>query len=163
MRFILLLGPALLAGTPVDELVSALDDESIEVREKAAAGLVALGEPALPALRSALEKTRDAETRGRIEDVLHRLETGRRRREFRGGEAAGGLCAALRLREEDPSTLRVQVEFMNVGEERRSFAPIRWWNLRVPGDGFVSNLSEALLEVKSLSGQPIPEPRRRRL
>ena len=147
----------------VRERVAALDDDSIETREKAASDLLAVGEPAVPALRAALESPQGAETRARIADILHRLDAGRRRREFKGGEIVSGLGAALRLRRDGPFTLVIQAEIMNVTEKARPLYPIRWWDLSVPGDRFVSNLSEGLLEVTPLSGQVLKDPKRRRL
>ena len=147
----------------VRELLPALEDDSIERREKAVAGLLDLGERAAPALRAALEAVTSPEARGRIGDVLRRLDAGRRRKEFRGGEVQKGLAAAVRIVDADPSTILVQVEVMNVGEDDAAFAPIQWWNLQLPHARFVSNLSEGLLEIRQLSGEPCGEPLRARL
>jgi len=170
MKPLALLSWALLAASsPGDEehqvrkLLPALEDDSVERRDKAAAGLFALGEPAVPALRAALETSLSPEARARIGDVLHRLEAARLRRDSKGGEVQDGLCATLRLLEEGPSGLMLQVEVMNVSEKARPFIPIKWWNLRLPGDVFLSNLSEATIEVKPLSGQSLQPPRRGRL
>ena len=166
MKSCVLLLSALLAQDSdhrVRELVAALDDDSIETREKASSNLLAAGEAAIPALRAALESPQGAETKGRIADLLQRLDAGRCRREFQGGEIANGLCAALRLREDGPSALVVQVEIMNVGGETRPICPIRWWDLDLPADRFVSNLSLGRLSVTPLSGQAPQNPKRRRL
>jgi hypothetical protein len=152
---------ALLALSPpgdenvkVQELVLALEDDSIECREKAAAGLLDLGPGALPALRAALEASPGPEAQARIGDVLHRLERTLRRREFRGGEVQGGLGAAVRIVQPDPAVFVVQIEFMNVGDASRPFFPVRWWSLILPQGRFATNLAEGVLEIRQLSGEP---------
>jgi len=58
----------------VDRLIAELDDDQFAVREKAAAELLKLSEPARPALKKALEETSSAEQSQRIKDVLAKLK-----------------------------------------------------------------------------------------
>jgi hypothetical protein len=147
----------------LQERVQALEDDSIEHREKAAADLLALGPAALPALRAALEISSAPEARARIEDILHRLEESRRRREFRGGEIQEGLGAAVRIVQTDPAVFVVQVEIMNVDDAGRPFFPVQWWSLMLPRERFATNLAEGVLMVQQLSGPPLGEVQRDRL
>jgi WD40 repeat protein len=57
----------------VRPLLPGLDDDSFDVRERATADLAKLGPPAEPALREALEASRSAEVRRRLEDVLKEI------------------------------------------------------------------------------------------
>src|SRR5262249_42286685 len=54
--------------------IADLDDDSFDVREKAAAELGRLGELARPALEEALKKERSAEVRRRVGDLLDHLK-----------------------------------------------------------------------------------------
>jgi hypothetical protein len=77
-----LVGPALLlaAAKPSDEsgdpavasLIEQLGDAKFAKREEAARALFALGRPAIPQLRAALEQTRSAEVRRRLGQILER-------------------------------------------------------------------------------------------
>jgi hypothetical protein len=57
------------------QLIKDLGSDTSEVREKALAGLQALGNGAAPALRQALEKDPPPEVRHRLEEVLSRPES----------------------------------------------------------------------------------------
>ena len=98
-------GPALVEffrrRTPTDRdrdraaaLIRRLSDETFAVRQKAAEGLVALGPPALPQLRGALDHA-DEEVRQRAEECLRAIEPSPR-----GALAA---AAARRLRAARPA------------------------------------------------------------
>lgn len=58
----------------IDEILSRLSDDSVEVRDGALKDLVALGPPALPLLQALLEKL-EAEARGRVQEACRRIET----------------------------------------------------------------------------------------
>lgn len=158
-----LLSCVIAAGPGPDELVAALEDDSIERREQAAADLLALGPEALPELRAALDTASDPESRARLGDLVHRLGAGKRQREFQGGEIQGGFRAALRKVDSDPSTLRIEIEIRNVGEGVATFVPVRMWNLLLPWERFGSNLSEGTLTIRQRSGDSCGQPATGRL
>jgi hypothetical protein len=58
----------------IAKLIADLDDDDFEVREKASAGLRILDKAAESAMRQALEKTKSAEVRNRLEKLLERLD-----------------------------------------------------------------------------------------
>jgi hypothetical protein len=57
----------------LDRWLRDLDDDRFEVRERASAALVRLGEAALPAARKTLAESPSAEVRRRLQDVVERL------------------------------------------------------------------------------------------
>ncbi len=58
----------------VEELVKNLGDDEYKVRKKATEELTGIGEPAIPALKKALKKTKDPEVKERIEKILKELK-----------------------------------------------------------------------------------------
>jgi WD40 repeat protein len=62
------------AGPSVRQWIADLDDDSFIVREKASAGLEALGEPAVPALQKVLATEPTQEVQARIKMVLKRIK-----------------------------------------------------------------------------------------
>src|SRR5262245_18915275 len=100
----------------VGELLRALGDDSVEVREAASGDLVRLGEAAQAPLEKARKGASDPEVAARIDDVLQQIFRDARRRDFAGGAPVDGLSASLRTRE-DPlkGELKLTVEVMNVG------------------------------------------------
>jgi hypothetical protein len=57
----------------IDEVLSRLNDDAVEVRDAALKELVGLGPPALPLLQARLEKL-EAETKGRVQEACRRIE-----------------------------------------------------------------------------------------
>ena len=138
----------------VREGVAKLADDSIEARENAQAELVALGEPALSELKQALSKTSNSEARGRIQSVINRIETAKRRREFKGGKPVNGLGALLEGKpdtDSDEFILRVQI--VNLGTEPRDMVLIRGWDSSLPDNSYSSSSSEARVTIRQLSGE----------
>jgi hypothetical protein len=68
------LQPAALDEKRVARLIADLDADDFAAREKATDDLAKLGAPAGPALRKALEETRSAEARRRLELLLEKLK-----------------------------------------------------------------------------------------
>jgi dipeptidyl aminopeptidase/acylaminoacyl peptidase len=64
--------PAKLARVP--QLVASLDEAGFKERERAAKEIEALGEPAAPALRKALEEATSEESKRRLQQLLSRVE-----------------------------------------------------------------------------------------
>lgn len=142
------------ADSRVPGLVVQLNDDSVEIREGASAELVALGEPALPALKQALLGAVNEEVRGRIKDVLDRISSDVRRRAFKGGTPVDGLAASLEARrEKDSKEFVLKIQIMNVGHQARNLVLIQRWNTRLPETSRSSSGSEAAVEVEQLSGE----------
>lgn len=138
------------SGGKVSGLVSLLDDDAIEMREKATEELLRIGKPAIPDLILSRDTTRSEEVRARIKSILSKLEESRPRASQEGAPL-GGLSLALRVQAGDSTGLLMEAEFTNVSPEPRQFFPVRLLNMQVPAEGFVSNLSEGTLEVKPTS------------
>jgi regulator of sirC expression with transglutaminase-like and TPR domain len=66
----------------LDLLIRQLDDDSFEVRRRAQRELIALGEPALPAIRAVFD-SRSAEVRSRVREIARQIEHERLLKEFR--------------------------------------------------------------------------------
>jgi Tol biopolymer transport system component len=62
--------------TKVDQLIKDLDDDRYAVREKASEELGQIGDPALPALRKALEGKPSLEMRMRVNRLIEAIESG---------------------------------------------------------------------------------------
>jgi hypothetical protein len=136
------------------ELLAQFQDDSIEVREKAGREMVALGEPALPALKNALDGETNAEVRARIRDVVVRIEAEKRRREFKGGTPVNGLAASLEgTLNPEKTEFRLKVQFMNVGTQPVEFALITGWNRRLPNFSSSSSGAEACVTIRQLTGE----------
>jgi hypothetical protein len=142
-------------GADLEGLLATLDDDQIERREAAQAQLVALGRPAVPALQAAFAAPMSSEARLRLGEVLHGLLPRDPTDSWTGGEVQGDLSAAVRVSGQDSSGIVLEVEIRNVGRAPAGFVPIRWWNLSLPTESFVSNLSEGRMEVRPISG-PYP-------
>jgi len=138
----------------VAELISALEDDSIEVRDAAESDLVRLGEAARAPLERARREASIVEVSARIDDILTRIELDRRRRGFAGGAAVGGLSAGLRVREDKlKSKLRLTLEVMNVEPASRDLALVDTWNSRLPGVSSTSSAAQAGFVVLQISGE----------
>src|ERR1051325_11148315 len=85
----------------VASLVAQLDDDAAEVRERATAELLKIGKEGVPDMRGALEGSRSAETKARIEQLLQVLHRPQRKE---GGATIAGLCAALRVKSADATS-----------------------------------------------------------
>jgi len=158
-RFLILLAlPAALEAqeTPaaVEGLLRALDDDSIEVRQKATEELERLGEEARPALVRRRSEAFSLEVRSRIGEILGRLDTAKRLKEFKGGKPVCGFSARLEVKEDpEDGTVLFKAEFMNVGPAAAGFVPIQSWNTSLPGSSSSSSHSRAQLRVKALDGE----------
>ncbi len=79
-RILLVLPLALLGFTQddlarrVNDLVPRLGNDDVETRQKATAGLRALGRPSLPILRDLFKSETDPEIKARIEELIHGYE-----------------------------------------------------------------------------------------
>ena len=136
------------------ELILQFQDDSIEVREKAARELIALGEPVLPALKEALPVEANVEVRARIRDVVARIESEKRRREFKGGTPVNGLAALLEgSLNPEKTEFRLKAQFMNVGTRPVEFALIKGWNSRLPNFSSSSSGAEACVTIRQLTGE----------
>src|SRR5258706_14143354 len=74
-----LVGLLLIQEPDIDALLKQLSDETIEVREKAAASLVAMGDKAEARIRNALKKAKPG-LKARFETILSLIERERRKR-----------------------------------------------------------------------------------
>ncbi len=141
-------------GNSVGESIARLRDGSIDVREAATRDLATRGESALPDLREALTKELDPEVRGRIELLLCRISTEKRRREFKGGEPVGGLVARLQaIPDKASAEITFTLEIMNVMDHAARFVPIERWDLSLPNRGTSQPDAEACLHVRQLTGE----------
>jgi hypothetical protein len=141
------------------ELVQALGDDSIEVREKASEELSSLGESAILPLREASRTTPSPEVRARIGEVLSRIDQEKRRRDYRGGTPVGGLGATLRWAQGEPGGAAVlELEIVNLAREDRPFFAAESWDTSWPDETEGSTASEGALRVRRRDGQ---EPRSR--
>jgi hypothetical protein len=143
-----------LQGDRVAELLAALGNDSIQVREEAASRLVRLGTAVEPALEKARRETADPEVAARVGDVLVRIHREVRLRGFSGGAAVDGLSACLKSREDrQKGVLRLTLEVMNVGTGARDLALVDTWNSRLPGKIDSSSAAQAGLAVLQISGE----------
>lgn len=141
------------ADTRVQDILSRFRDDSVEVRERAAEDLLALGEKVEPALRLALLEPRDEESRGRIQAVLDRFAADRRRRDFKGGKPVDGLAASLEAQKVDGSeeySLRIRI--MNIGLQPRPLVLINHWSTSYPRLFDSSSGAEATARIEQLTG-----------
>lgn len=134
-------------------LQDPLTADDIEARETAALHLLRGGEGALPGLRSRLAEAQDPELRARLKDVVGRLETDIRRRDFGGGNEVGGLRARLRpLEKPVDGRLPYRLEIMNVDAAARPLLPPMVLNRSLPGWSASRSSAHGMLTVKRLSG-----------
>lgn len=142
------------------ELIERLDDESIEVREQAAEALIRWGEASRAPVHEAIARTQNAEVRGRLNDVLRKLDAGKRRREFRGGNVVRGIGARLEVaRDMEGEDFIVTVEITNLGPDRQTIEPMGAWNKYLPGEFHDVSNARAGITISQLSGDP-PEGRK---
>jgi hypothetical protein len=138
---------------PIPELLRALGDDAVEVREKASAELFALGEPARSALEKAGRDATSAEIRGRLQDVLRRLDADKRRREFKGGKVLDDLGARLTItQDKEARLLIVSFEVMNLGAIDKKLVPLRDWNLHLPHYSNSYSGAEGEIRIEQLKG-----------
>lgn len=136
------------------ELLLRFQDDSIEVREKAGAELFALGEAVLQSLKEALPGETNAEVRGRIRGVVDRIETDKRRREFKSGKAVNGLAASLEGSLNSEATeFALTVRVMNLNAQPAGLVLIDRWNSRFPNRSSSSSGSEAAVVIRQLTGE----------
>ena len=153
-----LLALTLLAGAlpaqddGLQSLIRRLDDESIEVRDKASQELVLKGEPALPALEKVMAEAGSEETRARLKAVIEDIRRDLRRRKFEGGNEVNGLKASLKVARVPKSPeIIVTVEIMNVSKAPAEAVPIQDWDLNLPAETSSSTSAHAAITVRSLS------------
>jgi hypothetical protein len=140
MRTALVVAFLLPQDDPAARLLRELDDDAIEVRDRAAAELVKMGGKALEPLRKA--KSESEEVKARIAELIGRIERDLRRATFKGGEPANGLSAALRPAEKDRETWKageavvLTLEVMNLESRPADFVPIQAWDRDMPEISF---------------------------
>ena len=123
----------LLAWKTPAELVRDLSDDSIQVRERAAAELYRQGEDVRGALIDARDRGRDSETRARAKEVLRRLDADERIRWFGGSNRVAGFAASLRSdRFFGSGPFHVTIEVMNVGPKDLEFPGLATWDADLP-------------------------------
>lgn len=150
----ILLGLLLLqAEPPLSGLVERLGDDAIDVREKATAEILALGEGHRPALEKALKEATAPEIAARLRAILGKFDTDRRRREFKGGTIVEDLGATLTCTyDADLRQLSVTLELTNLGTTDRPVVAIDSWDVSLPRTSSSSSSSEAQITVKQLTG-----------
>jgi hypothetical protein len=154
-RLVLLLSAAGAVGAQdpaptLPDFIKDLNDDSIEVRERASGELIRHGEGVMEALQKELLKAPGPEVRLRIGDILARLRKEKRRKEFKGGDIVVGLCALLREEKGDGSVVLI-CEIMNVDTVARPFVPIEAWDYRFPSASMSSNMAQGRIIVERIS------------
>jgi hypothetical protein len=144
-----LLGTLLLGWEDPSLLLRDLSDDSITVRERAAAELHRRGEVLRGFLMDALGSAGDLETRERLLGILRRLDAEERIRDFGGGNRAGGFGASLRSDGFFGSgPFRLQLDIMNLGANDRELPGIASWEQDLPDQELRLNGAQARIQVK---------------
>lgn len=148
-----LLAALLLDWSGPAELVRDLGDDSIAVRERAAAELYRRGRALRPDLTDALEAASDPEVRARLATILARLDTDERIRWFGGTNRVRGFGASLRSdRWYGSGPFRLTLEIMNVSGRDQVFPGIGTWDLETPDQESRSGGAEAKIVVRKFIG-----------
>jgi len=143
-----------LQDDPLPRLVERLGDDVAEVREKATAELLNLGETRRSAMEKALKEATVPEVACRLRAVLGKFDASRRRREFKGGPIVDDLGATLSCAyDADTRRLTVSLEVTNLGTTDRNIVAITSWNLSLPGLISSSSSSEGKIQVRQLTGR----------
>jgi len=152
MTILPILAAWLLWREPV-ELLRDLSDESIQIRERASAELHRRGEELRDLLVKSRDRTADVETRGRLNDLLRRLDADERIRRFGGANRVAGFAASLRSDLWFGSgPFRLTLEVMNVGGGTQEFPGIAAWDVELPDQDLRGQGSEGRLSVKRFIG-----------
>lgn len=133
------------------ELLRALEDPEIDVRQAAVAELHRRGEELWDALVDARRNATDLEVRGRLDELLRRLRTEARIRRFQGGAPVEDLALSLKSeRFHGSGPFRLTLEVMNVGSSERTFPGVGAWDVDAPGHEIRAHGAEARLTVKNV-------------
>jgi hypothetical protein len=136
-------------------LLCRLSDDSIVVREGAAAELYRRGEDLRGFLVDAREAAADPEVRERLLGILRRLDAAGRIRDFGGGNRVGGFGASLRSdRFFGSGPFRLQLEIMNLGASEQELPPIATWEQDLPDQEVRSTGAQARVQVKKFISTP---------
>lgn len=143
----------LLLLTDPRELLRALEDPEIDVRQAAAAELARRGEELRDALIDARRNATDLEVRGRLDDLLLRVRTEARIRGFQGGAPVEDLALSLKSdRFHGDGSFRLTLEVMNVGSSERTFPGLGAWDVDAPDYESRAHGAEAKLLIRKLFG-----------
>lgn len=144
---------ALQAEPPVSTLIERLGDDAIDVREKATADLLSLGEAQRPAIEKALKESTVPEVAARLRAILAKFDMDRRRREFKGGTIVEDLGATMTCTyDADLRQLSVTLELTNLGTTDRPIVAVDSWDVALPRNSSSSSSSEAQVQVTQLTG-----------
>lgn len=145
---LLIAGLLLTWKTPAD-LVRDLSDDSIQIRERAAAELYRQGEEVRGVLIDARDRGADSETRARAKDILRRLDADDRIRWFGGSNRVAGFAASLRAdRFFGSGPFRITVEIMNVGTKDQEFPGLALWDSELPDRELRQTGADARITVR---------------
>jgi len=144
-----LLGTLLLGWEDPSILLRSLSDDSIAVRERAAAELYRRGEELRGFLIDARESAAELEVRERLLGILRRLDADERIRDFGGGNRVGAFGASLRSdRFFGSGPFRLQLDIMNLGALDRDLPGIASWEQDLPDQDLRLTGAQARIQVK---------------
>ena len=148
-----LLAALLLDWSDPADLVRDLAQDSIAVRERAAAELYRRGEELRPFLMDACDTATDPEIQARLNGVLRSLDADARIRGFGGSNRVCGFAAQLRSdRWYGSGPFRFTLEIMNVGPRAQLFPGIGSWDAEMPDQDLRTTGSEAKILVRKFIG-----------
>ena len=149
MDICLLVAGLLLAWKTPADLVRDLSDDSIQIRERAAAELYRQGEDVRGVLIDARDRGADSETRARAGTILRRLDAEDRIRWFGGSNRVAGFAASLRTdRFFGSGPFRITVEIMNVGTKDLEFPGLALWDADLPDQELRQTGADARITVR---------------
>jgi hypothetical protein len=152
---LVLLGTLLLGSEEPTTLLRQLSNDSIAVRERAAAELYRRGEELRGFLLDAREAATDLEVRERLQGILRRLDVDDRIRCFGGGNRVGGFGASLRSdRFFGAGPFRLELEIMNLGPAEQELPGIAAWEQDFPDEEVRSTGAQARVQVKKFISLP---------
>lgn len=140
----------------IDRLITRLDADEFDAREAATRELIAIGEPAIEALRKAAQSS-SPEVQVRAKRAIAEIEAEIRRREFPGGDPVAGFRAAIRIAREKPEfaaneKIEFEFEIRNVDSAACRLTAIRVIEAHVPGRADTFSMSHARIVIKQMSG-----------
>jgi hypothetical protein len=150
-----LLGTLLLGWVDPSSLLRDLSDDSIAVRERAAAELYRRGEDLRGFLVDSREAAADLEVRERLQGILRRLDADERIRDFGGGNRVGGFGASLRSdRFFGSGPFRLQLDVMNLSAGDCELPGIASWEQDLPDQELRLTGAQARVQVKKFIASP---------
>lgn len=150
--------PATRPAASVDEingLVAQLGAAAAGTRDAAAARLLAIGDPALPALNEATNIAAP-EVAARAKALARRIKSGRDWADGPAGEVVGGLqlrLTAVRAEVAEGEPIELAIDFHNAADAETSFDVLNGLNVLAPGRGYSSTDNRAGIKIKQLSGR----------